>query len=123
MSRYVIKNQITESTKTLIKKFSREVQVNNDRVRGVYTITNYRKYQFGIEVDVVFKGEIHAGIGNKKQWFSSDILNVENGKYRISKIKLNRFIRKSLVPEIRCNLNYFSESLSYYSEIKKIQWV
>jgi hypothetical protein len=123
MSRYVISNEQTKDIKSLILKHSQKITINNDRVRGVYTIKSFRKYQFRIEVDVEFKGEIHARFGHQLNWYDSSVINQKNGKWKISKIKLNRFLRKSISVDLRTHLNYFSESFKFYSDIKKIQWL
>lgn len=122
MGRYLIKDESSTALRNLIKKYSKEIPVNTDRLRGTFTIKSFRKYKYDIEVDVVFKGEIHARVGLRNEWFKSDITK-PNTKYKISKVKLNRLIRKSLERDVRINLNYFSETLRYYSDIKKIEWL
>lgn len=122
MPQYVISTPETKSIKKIITKFSDRVPVDNKNMRGFFTIKNIRKYQFRVEVDIVFKGEIQARIGRNPDWYNNTILNEETG-YTISKIKLNRFMRKSIFHEVKNNLKYYSEELKNYSDIIKIQWL
>ena len=123
MPQYVISTPETKSIKKIITKFSDRVPVDNKNIRGYFTIKNIRKYQFRVEVDIAFKGEIQARIGRNIDWYDNTILNQELKGYKISKIKLNRFMRKSIFQEVKNNLRYYSEELKNYSDIIKIQWL
>lgn len=123
MARYVIKTESTKSLKTVVTKFGSEIPVSNDRVRGVFTIKNYRKYSYSEEVDVEFKGEIHVRWNRKTDWYDSSICDKVVNKQKVSKVKLNRFLRKSLLNEVKTHLNYFDVCLRIYSDIKKVNWI
>lgn len=103
-----------------IKKFSKNISVDTPKIRGKFTITSYRKYSVHEEVDVVFTGEIWCKIGRTPpQWYGNDILGVYKN---ISKVRLNRLIRKSLFEDIRRRCRIFSADLWTYHDIKKIKW-
>lgn len=122
MARYVIKNDETKSINKALKKFSRvEIPDYVQRMRGSFTITNYRKYIFRNEIDIEFNGEINAVYGhlNTAEWHNSTIY-FRNGA---SKIKINRFIKKRLFQEVKDQAAYFGITLRYHEDIKKIKWV
>lgn len=123
MPQYVISTPETKSIKKIITKFSDKIPVDNKNMRGFFAIKNIRKYQFRVEVDIVFKGEIQARIGRNLDWHDNSILNQELKGYKISKIKLNRFMRKSIFHEVKNYLKYYSEELKNYSDIIKIKWL
>ena len=103
-----------------IKKFSKEIKLETDKIRGHFTISSYRKYSYKEEVDVVFKGEIFCRIGRAPaQWHSKNILT----KYsNISKVKLNRMFRRCLFEDVRRRCRLFSADLWTYHDIRKIKW-
>lgn len=123
MGRYIINSTNSFSTKKLLKKYSKEVHVSNPFLRGVFTITNYRKYQFKEEVEVQFKGEIHVMWKHKKDWYDSSLLKKTDRGSRVSLIKVNRFLRKNLMFSLKTHLRYFSVDLFHYSDIQKIKWL
>lgn len=121
MGRYLIQDTTSKAIKKSLTKWG-EFSIDNGDVKGVIKIKNYRKYQFRDEVDVEFKGEIFVRITNEnRSWYAKDIL--ENTKYRVSKVKLNRYIRKSILKDIRIRMNYFGVNVKDYQNINKIQWV
>ena len=123
------KSNETQFLKSKVLKFSKELKIKEQNIEGKIFIENLRfyktsfsynsKFPYTIEVDVTFQGLIRAR-GNLKglEWFSSKILT-QNG---FSKIKINRFIRKSIVDKIQNRLSYFGLSLNGYYEIKRINW-
>jgi hypothetical protein len=123
------KSNETQFLKSKVLKFSQELKIKEQNIEGKIFIENLRfyktsfsynsKFPYTIEVDVTFQGLIRAR-GNLKglEWFSSKILT-QNG---FSKIKINRFIRKSIVDKIQNRLSYFGLSLNGYYEIKRINW-
>ena len=120
MGKYLIKSDDSNTIKKFIKKFN-EFSVCNDEVRGKVIINNYRKYSYGEEVDLTFEGEIHVRIhGNIRSWRKSDIL--KNEQYKISIIKLNRFLRKGIIRDLENYMKFFGVRLRFYDEIKKINW-
>lgn len=123
MSSYILNTPDSTVTKKFVKKFGLEIPVSNNNLRGVFTISNYRKYQFREEIDVQFKGEIYVMWNRKRDWYDSSIMEKSERGYRVSKIKVNRFIRKNLISSIRTHLNYFCVNIRHYSDIQKIKWL
>lgn len=114
-----INTESTKEVKGLLKKYSKNITVDTQYLRGEFKITSYRKYYFCEEVDVEFYGQIYVKIGSKKDWFSSDEMKfVKN----LSKIKLNRFLRRTLFNEVNRRCSYFNVTLHHYGNIKKIIW-
>ena len=108
--------------KKSLKKFSkREIASFNDRLRGSFTIVGFRKYQFINEVDIEFNGEICARHSSLAvlTWFKSDIYNQKG----VSKIKVNKLIKRSIFNEVKDQAAYFGVNLRYVTEIKKINWI
>jgi hypothetical protein len=105
-----------------LKKFSkREIASFNDRLRGSFTIVGFRKYQFTNEVDIEFNGDLCARTNSfvDTEWFKSDIY----GNKGISKIKVNKLIKRSIFNEVKDQAAYFGINLRYITEIKKINWI
>ena len=112
----------SKAIKKLVKKYSKkEINSFNDRLRGSFTIVGFRKYQFTNEVDIEFNGEISARTNSfsNSEWFKSDIY----GKKGISKIKVNKLIKRSIFKEVKAQAAYFGINLKYVEEIKKINWI
>ena len=89
MSRYVVQDTESSAIKKSLKKWG-EFTISNKNLDGVITIKNFRKYQFRNEVDIVFTGKIFAKIDFSSTWLASDVQKTRN----ISKVKLNRYLRK-----------------------------
>jgi len=122
MARYLKTDDESKAIKFFVTKYLKNIPTKNDNLQGKFTIKNIRRYRFETEVEVVFQGKIQARIGRKGlSWYGPEILTDKN--YKISKVKLNRFIRKSLTKEIEHRLSFFSESIRYYNNIKKITWL
>jgi uncharacterized protein YehS (DUF1456 family) len=118
MARYIIQNDETKAIKKSLKKWG-EIRVSNEQLNGIVKIKNYRKYNGCEEVDVVFEGIIFVRMGREKRaWHTNKILTTHN----ISKIKLNRFLRKSSLFEIKTMMKYFGVEIDYYYNIGKIKW-
>jgi hypothetical protein len=120
MATYSIKDTVSKAIKKSLIKWG-EFPIDNDGIRGVITIKNYRKYMFRNEVDIEFKGEIFVKLNSEGRiWYGSDILTCD--KYSISKIKLNRYLRKLALKEVSFRMNYFGVDVKNYREINKIKW-
>ena len=122
MAKYVILSEETKAIKKSIKKFSeRDIASFNDRLRGSFKIVGFRRYQFHDEVDIEFNGELFAARHSLsgRQWLGSDVYN-QNG---ISKIKVNKLIKREIFKEVKDQAAYFGINLRYVEEIKKIKWV
>ena len=121
MSRYVLTTVQSKSTKSAVKKFG-SVVIKNDRLDGVVEITNYRRYSIYEEVDIQFKGKIKAKYNSMySEWFDSSIMT--NKALTVSKIKINRFIRKSSFSDVKYMMNYFDVDIKAYSYIKNLKWI
>lgn len=123
MSSYILNTPNAKITKKFVKKFGLEIPVSNKCVRGVFTISNYRKYQFREEVDIQFKGEIYVMWNRKKDWYDSSIMAKSERGYKVSLIKVNRFLRKNLIWSVQTHLKYFCVDIRHYSDIQKIKWL
>lgn len=118
MARYIIENIETKGIKKSLKKWG-ELPIRTEQLDGVIKIQNYRKYTWSEEVDITFKGKIFVRVMNeKKTWHTTSILK----KYSISMVKLNRFLRKSCLFDVKTRMNYFGVEIKYYDNIKKIKW-
>ena len=121
MGRYLIQDTTSRAIKKSLLKWG-ELSINNSDIRGTITIKNHRKYQFRDEIDIEFKGEIFVRLDVvTREWYGSDIML--NKSYSISKIKLNRYIRKKIFREIQIRMNYFGIDMKDYRNIVKIKWV
>ena len=121
MGRYLIQDTTSKAIKKSLLKWG-ELSINDAGIRGVITIKNHRKYQFRDEIDIEFKGEVFARLDVvNRQWHGSDIML--NKSYNVSKIKLNRYIRKNIFREIKIRMNYFGVDMKDYRNIVKIKWV
>jgi hypothetical protein len=122
MGRYVINDIESKAIKKIIKKFSnRDICQLNSRLRGSFTITNFRKYPIRHEVDIEFKGELKAstGVYSGTEWFKSEIY----GQQGISKIKVNKLIKRHIFQEVKQQAAYFGIEIKFIDEIKKIKWL
>lgn len=120
MGTVTIKNEEINSVKKALKKFSeKKISSRNDRLRGSFKVTVYRKYEFEDEVDIEFKGEIYAKYNTEdSQWFKSDIYSNED----ISTIKVDKLIRNNIFDEVKTQCSYFGINLKYVNSIRKIKW-
>lgn len=119
----------TKNLRRIILKYLKDIPIVNEQLRGVFSITGYRVYEYEwsmvidyVEIDVVFKGEINAQISSIRgnEWFGSDIK--ENKSYQVSPRKLGRFLRNSLLRDINQKLVVFSTEIHFDCAIKKIKW-
>jgi len=122
MSRYLLKTQEAKGLNTLIQKYGNKIPISTEKIRGYFTILRHRNYTHYSQVDVLFEGEIYCVVNRKREWYCSKITQEQFILFKISKIKLNRLIRKSIYTSLRDYLKYFSVELRHYSEITKISW-
>ena len=123
MSRYVITNQSVKNTKKALARFSKDIPISSEYLRGKFTIKTYRRYLMTEEVDVIFEGEIKVNFQRKRDWYPSEIMERSYKDWRVSKIKVNRFIRKQIFKYVKLHLNYFDiKHFHSYHLIKKITW-
>ena len=120
--RHVINDDNAKAIKKIIKKFSGvDISITNGFLRGSIKITNFRKYLMHHEVDVEFKGELFAktSVLEGKRWYSSEIYGQKN----ISKIKVNKLIKRHLLVEVRSHAAYFGIDVKWVESIKKVTWI
>ena len=117
---YCIKTPEKKQLKSYIQKYVKDIPISSNVLQGSFSISNIRFYKYNIEVDVLFKGKMLGKMGKKpNSWLSSEILNQE----RVSKIRINRHIKKRLYDNVNSRLSIFGEGLFSYSYIKKIKWI
>jgi len=117
----------TKNLRKTILKFSKDIPIVGERYRGVFSIVGYRVYDetpvhYHTEIDVVFDGELKVSVSSltADTWLSSEIK--KNEKYRVSPVRLNKFLRNSLFKSINSHLGYFNTKISYEYSIKTIKW-
>lgn len=127
MKKQLVKNPITDK---LTKKFSnRGFNANTNKLSGVLSIKKVRSYDTGIsfcplvfDVDIIFKGKIYAFHNGKAEWLDSTIASLPS----ISKIKLNKFIKKQITDTVIDTLHLFGISQlpnSVDFKISKVTWI
>ena len=121
MGRYVIKNSNTLGIKKLLSKYG-SISIQTDKLEGNLKVVGYRKYLLYEEIDVEFSGKIKAIVTRGKlEWMNSSIITDKSKK--VSKIKVNRFIKKASLAEIKRQMNYFGVKINDYTFIKKLKWI
>ena len=117
MARYCIQSPEIKANKKMLSKLG-VIPINNSDVVGTITITNFRKYQFSGEVDVIFEGKARFNVNRKVDFHDSSLL-----KRTTSKIKINRIIRRYIHKEVKLRMMYFDIDVKYESYIKKFKWI
>lgn len=120
MARYIITDEGTKGVKTAFKKWG-TLQIENNKVKGGVRFVGYRKYSWGEQIDIEFIGSIHARTGYKLEWMNSSIM--EDKGRKVSKVKVNRFIKKHCLSDIQIYLGYFGVKIDDYSKITKLKWL
>lgn len=117
MARYCIQSPEVKANKKMLSKLG-VIPINNSDIIGTITITNFRKYQFSGEVDVVFKGKAKFTVNKKVDFYDSSLL-----KQTRSKIKVNRVLRRYILKEVKLRMMYFDIEVKYEHYIKKFKWI
>jgi len=100
------------------------LKVENTFIKGIIEVKKFRKYTCcknnsdRIEVDITFKGMMHAyhdKFGH--EWYGPEILK----EPQTSKIRVNKNIRKQSYKSVVNLLTMFFGDGQYY-EIKKVSW-
>jgi len=120
---HMLRTPHTKAISKVVKKFGNKIPISNSQLKGTFTIKNYRSYSHLEEVDIIFEGQIFVHYNRKKDWYSSSVMTdvFPNGG-RVSKIKVNRFIRRNIFFDVKTYLKYFDIEIPYYDLIKKIIW-
>lgn len=116
---YAINNEITKGTRKILKKYSKDIPVDNQNAKGSVSIVRYRKYTYREEVEIEFDGTLKLCVGGKRDWYTSDtVRKIPN----VSKIKLNRIIKKCVLDSVNRRCKYFEVDIKHYSYITKVLW-
>jgi hypothetical protein len=120
MARYVTDIETTKSVKKALNKYG-SLDIFHEKAKGSVKVIGYRKYSWGDEIDIEFTGKVHARVSwGKLEWFGHSVLDDKNK--RVSKVKVNRFIKRCCLQDIKIHMNYFGIRIDQYSQIKKIKW-
>lgn len=121
MTRYCSNSPVIKAIKKSIKKWG-TIQISNNDLKGEIQITNIRLYENfrpSWEVDVIFKGQVLLRVNGDRKFYNASLQK----KPRISKVKLNRAIRKLCEKHVNMRLKYFGGEITYYNQISKIKWI
>jgi len=120
MARYTIDTDLTKSVKKVLSKYG-TLTIDGEKIKGTIKVYGYRKYTWGEQVDIQFTGSIKARLKwGKLEWLDASIMN--NKDMKVSKVKVNRFIKRCCLNELKQRLNYFDIRINEYSQITKIKW-
>lgn len=115
-------SQETKNIKNFVLKHSKDIRVKNTHLDGEFTITKLSPRAFnGAEVEVRFTGKIWVKLVDKENWFERSELKPRDG-YRISTIKLHRFLKKNLIKDVADYLLIYNLHIYDYTQIKKVIW-
>ena len=120
MKGYVIKTPEAKALRRVVKKYG-TLNIKDDNIEGTIQITHYRQYDYQEEVDVTFVGKIHVRYGGGLMWL--DHQRITKDMKNISKLKLNRVLRKFFINHLRSHLSIFSVRLNYAADIKTVKWI
>lgn len=99
--------------------YLKNVRVETSYIKGFVKLQNIRFYGGSyVEVEVSFEGEVKARYSRVTSWFGNELFGFDG----VSKIKINRMIKKMIFNDLRRKLKFFDINLSDYSQIKKIKW-
>jgi len=115
MARYAINSPEIKTLKKVAKKYGK-FPIKTKHMEGVIQVTSFRKYPTHEEVDVVFRGKILAQL----QWFGHEEI-VSFGK-GVSKVKLNRFLKKNCFEGVRDRMLIFGIDLRFITDLGKVKW-
>lgn len=117
---YSIRTPENLQLRSLVKKYIKNVPIYTNVLQGTFSITNIRFYSYTLEIEVVFTGTMYGRMGRTSNvWLTSEILKRE----RVSKIRVNKFIKKNLQNKIESRLALFGLEFRHYSYIKKLKWI
>lgn len=118
MGRYCLQTSHSNTVKKSLKKWG-QIPVDDKVIKGVINIKNVRQYSMYWEADVELQGLSWLYYGGVKDFYSSDIQKKKN----VSKIKLNRILRRQVFNHVNSRLKYFSADIRGEYNIKKITWI
>jgi hypothetical protein len=103
-----------------IKRKHSVIKINDeDSICGEVIIKSIRQYRYRNEVDVEFKGQFWH-----KSYHQKEPKKYEHKDFPgLSKIKVNRMIRKKIISYLNTRLSLFGIEVKHYDSITKFKWV
>ena len=117
MGKYCLQTNEVKAIKKSLKKWG-QIHVDDDKLKGVITIKNVRKYPLWWEADVELQGLSYFNYKKGRNFYTSDIQ-----KENVSKIKVNRLLREYVFKHVSMRLKYFDADIQQTHNIKKIKWI
>jgi hypothetical protein len=120
MKGYVIKTPEAKALRRVVKKYG-TLEINDDKVKGTIKITHYRQYDYEEHVDVTFQGKVYVRYGGILMWV--DYKKVMEDSKCISKLKLNKVLRRFFFAYLQSHLLFFGVRLNYSADVKGVKWI
>ena len=135
-----LKDPETQYLNGLVKKYGQNVDIHFGHLSGIYglnrtrtlegtfsikSIRKYRKSSIGFgpcyEIDLILNGKVFAFWNGERKFWGSELLQNKN----VSKIRVNKLIRKNIVKDIQLYLLTFGIDVSHFYSlsVKKVEWV
>lgn len=135
-----LKDPETQYLNGLVKKYGKDIDIhfghgNNQyglnqtkSLEGTFSIKSIRKYRRSYissgpcyEIDLILNGKVFAWWNGERKFWSSELLQNKN----VSKIRVNKLIRKHIVRDIQLYLLTFGIDVNPYISlsVKKVEWV
>ena len=136
-----LKDPETQYVNRLVKKYGKDIDIHfghshhsqynfnqTKLLEGTFSIKSIRKYRkssIGLghcyEIDLILNGKVFASWNGERKFWGSELLQNKN----VSKIRVNKLIRRHIVKDIQIYLITFGIDVNaYYSlSVKKIEWV
>lgn len=115
---YCIRTPHTKAIRKALLKYG-TIKIDTYDIVGTLSFTTVRVYNLHWEVEIEFKGKAAFKVGlNKKEFYDSSLM-----KRNVSKVRINRILKRYMQKEIDMRLRYFGGRLVSYYDIKKIKWV
>jgi len=117
MGKHCLQTNQVRAIKKSLKRWG-QIQVDDDKLKGVISIKNVRRYPLWWEADVEIQGKAFFNYKNGRAFYTSEIQ-----KEKVSKIKVNRFLREYTFNYVSMRLKYFDADIQQTCNIKKIKWL
>ena len=135
-----LKDPETQYVNRLVKKYGKDIDIHfghghsqyslnqTKSLEGTFSIKSIRKYRksfivFGpcYEIDLILNGKVFAWWNGERKFWGSELLQNKN----VSKIRVNKLIRKHIVRDIQLYLLTFGIDVNPYItlSVKKVEWV
>lgn len=134
-----LKDPETQYVNGLVKKYGQDVDIffghlsgihglNKTKIlEGTFSIKSIRKYRRGVfgsgpcyEIDLILNGKIFVWWNGERKFWGSELLQYKN----VSKVRVNKIIRKNILKDIQIYLLTFGIDVSHYYSlsVKKVEW-